>query len=412
MKLGYKTTEVGTLPEDWEVKLLPDVCQFRGGKAHERYISDSGRFVCVNSKFIATDGKIRKHSTANFCSAKRNDILMVMSDLPNGRALAKAYLADDDDLYAVNQRVCALTPYSDCPKYIFYVLNRNPYFLKFDDGVNQTHLLNHVFQKCRFALPPTVSEQEAIAEALSDADAFIESLEQLIGKKYRVKQGVMREILSGNRRLRGFEVKEGYKQSDVGVIPKDWNLRPLLTAVRIAQGQVNPKIEPYRSMFLVGPVHVESGTGRLLNRQTAAEQGAISGKYLFAKDDIVYGKIRPYLQKAFLADFDGLCSADMYPLKPSEDVSPGFVFAVVLGHQFTKYAESVSVRSGMPKINRVEMGGFVFPIPSDKTEQSAIAAMAFDMDEEIAALEARLAKARRLKQGMMQQLLTGKVRLV
>jgi len=78
LKPGYKQTEVGVIPEEWEVKLLPDVCRFRGGKAHEQHISEFGRFVCVNSKFISTDGKVRKYSTANFCCAKRNDVLMVV----------------------------------------------------------------------------------------------------------------------------------------------------------------------------------------------------------------------------------------------------------------------------------------------------------------------------------------------
>lgn len=200
-KPGYRQTEVGVIPEDWEVKILPDACRFRGGKAHEQHISDSGQFVCVNSKFISTDGSVRKYSTANFCSAKRNDILMVMSDLPNGRALAKAFLVDQENLYAVNQRVCALTPYRDCPKYLFYVLNRNPYFLKFDDGINQTHLLNHVFQKCLLPLPPTLAEQTAIATSLSDMDEEIAALETKLAKARQLKQGMMQELLTGRIRL-------------------------------------------------------------------------------------------------------------------------------------------------------------------------------------------------------------------
>src|SRR5208337_3103487 len=151
------------------------------------------------------------------------------------------------------------------------------------------------------------------------------------------------------------EVKPCYKQTEVGVIPADWQLRPMLTAVRVASGQVDPKIEPYRSMILVAPDHIESGSGRLLKKETARDQRAISGKYVFAAGDIVYSKIRPYLRKAILANFEGLSSADMYPLRPSPDVSAGFIFAVLLAHHFSKYAESVSVRSGMPKINRVEL---------------------------------------------------------
>jgi type I restriction enzyme S subunit len=181
--------------------LLPEVCHFRGGKAHEQHIAEFGRFVCVNSKFIATEGKERKYSNANFCPAKKNDILMVMSDLPNGRALAKGYFVEQDDLYAVNQRVCALTAYRDCAQFLFYILNRNPYFLKFYNGVSQTHLLNHVFQKCPLRIAPTVPEQTAIAEVLTDMDAELTVLDKRQEKTRALKQAMMQELLTGRTRL-------------------------------------------------------------------------------------------------------------------------------------------------------------------------------------------------------------------
>jgi type I restriction enzyme S subunit len=164
-------------------------------------------------------------------------------------------------------------------------------------------------------------------------------------------------------------------------------------------------------MILVAPDHIEGCTGRLLKKETAADQRAISGKYVFAEGDIVYSKIRPYLRKAILADFDGLCSADMYPLRPAANVCAGFVLATLLGHHFSKYAESVSVRSGMPKINRSELADYEIALPPTKAEQEAIAAILTDMDAEIIALEEKLAKAREIKQGMMQELLTGRIRL-
>jgi type I restriction enzyme S subunit len=148
-----------------------------------------------------------------------------------------------------------------------------------------------------------------------------------------------------------------------------------------------------------------------LKKETARDQHAISGKYQFVKGDIVYSKIRPYLKKAILADFDGLCSADMYPLKPVENVSAGFIFASILAHHFSKYAEAVSVRSGMPKINREELAAYAIALPPTIAEQEAVATILSDMDTEIAALETKLAKSRYLKQGMMQELLTGRIRL-
>lgn len=163
-------------------------------------------------------------------------------------------------------------------------------------------------------------------------------------------------------------------------------------------------------MVLVAPDHVEGATGRLLARRTAKAQGAISGKYPFTVGDIVYSKIRPYLRKAILADFDGLCSADMYPLSPATGVSAGFMLAVLLGDRFSAFAESVSARSGIPKINREELAAFHVPLPPEP-EQRAIAEALSDVDELLGALEALIAKKRAIKQAAMQQLLTGKTRL-
>ncbi|MFM2217628.1 MAG: hypothetical protein RL240_1946 [Planctomycetota bacterium] len=205
-------------------------------------------------------------------------------------------------------------------------------------------------------------------------------------------------------------VKKGYKQTEVGVIPEDWEVRPFMSIVNIANGQVDPKRDPYRSMVLVAPDHIESKTGRLISKSSAAEQRAISGKYLFSPNEVIYSKIRPYLRKATLVDFEGLCSADMYPLKAATDVSPGYLLALILGNHFSVYAESVSVRSGMPKINRDELALYIAALPT-LAEQEAIASALSDADTWIESLEQLIDKKRQIKQGAMQELLTGKRRL-
>ena len=260
-------------------------------------------------------------------------------------------------------------------------------------NINQDNL-----RKLLIALPPNAAEQRAIAAALSDVDSLLAKIDQLIAQKRDLKQAAMQQLPTGQTRLPGCSGA--------------WEVKRLLSLATIAQGQVDPSDVPYRSMYLIGPEHVESGTGKLLDRRTAADQGAMSGKYLFKRGDVVYGKINPYLKKAFLADFDGLCSADMYPLRPVDGVASRFLLAVILGLEFSKYAESVSMRSGMPKINREEMAGFSNKVPTTLNEQTAIAAVLSDMDAELAALEARRDKTRALKQGMMQELLTGRIRLV
>jgi type I restriction enzyme S subunit len=205
-------------------------------------------------------------------------------------------------------------------------------------------------------------------------------------------------------------VGPGTKIHDAPPVHEGWEVRPLLSTVRIANGQVDPKIHPYKSMILVAPDHIERATGRLLAKETAEDQRAISGKYAFQRGDIVYSKIRPYLRKAILAEFDGLCSADMYPLKPASDVAGGFVLAILLDDRFSKYAESVSVRSGMPKLNRVELADFAFALPPLQ-EQRAITEALSDVDALLGALDRLIAKKRDLKQAAMQQLLTGQTRL-
>ena len=163
-------------------------------------------------------------------------------------------------------------------------------------------------------------------------------------------------------------------------------------------------------MVLVAPDHIASGSGRLLEYKTASEQNAISGKYLFEPGDIVYSKIRPYLRKAILAEFRGLCSADMYPLSPVKDVSSAFILAILLGHHFSTFAINASARSGIPKINRLELSQYTIALPPPQ-EQRAIADVLRDMDKLLGAMEKLLAKKRDIKQAAMQQLLTGQNRL-
>ena len=166
---------LGEVPEHWEVQRLSLLCDFQQGKAHEPFVDDEGEFICVNSRFVSTEGETRKFCTENLTPAQKNDILMVMSDLPNGRALAKAYYVSDDEPYAVNQRVCRLTAINANPKFLFYQLSRNPGFLRYDDGANQTHLSNAAFTKFPTLRPPE-PEQEEIAAFLDEQTSVIDAL--------------------------------------------------------------------------------------------------------------------------------------------------------------------------------------------------------------------------------------------
>lgn len=189
-----------------------------------------------------------------------------------------------------------------------------------------------------------------------------------------------------------------------------WYDTALLELVTIKSGQVDPRVSPYRDLPLIAPDHLASRTGRLIKQVSASAQGAISGKYLVRPGDVIYSKIRPYLQKAYRCDFEALCSADMYPLTPRRGVDSSFILHSLLGHDFTNFAVSVSARSGIPKINREELAEYRMWVPGG-SEQRTIGQALDDADNLIAILERLVAKKRAIKQGMMQQLLTGRTRL-
>lgn len=195
-----------------------------------------------------------------------------------------------------------------------------------------------------------------------------------------------------------------------GTAPPTWREMALLDLVTIKSGQVDPRKSEYRTLPLIAPDHLAPRTGRLIKKVSAAEQHAISGKYVVKPGDVIYSKIRPYLQKAYRCDFDALCSADMYPLTPLYGTDASFVLHTVLGPDFTNFAVSVSARSGIPKINRDELSEYRMAVPPGK-EQRVIGRALDDADELIVALERIIAKKQDIKQGMMQQLLTGRARL-
>jgi type I restriction enzyme, S subunit len=164
---------LGDIPAHWEVRRLSAVANFRSGKAHEPFVAEAGAHICVTARFVSTNGSASKHCSRNLCRARHGDVLMVMSDLPKGRALARAYLVRDNRSYAVNQRVCAITARSLDPRLLAYCANRNWHLLRNDDGLNQTHLSNYDFKTMPIVLPPA-NEQKQIADYLDVATSQAE----------------------------------------------------------------------------------------------------------------------------------------------------------------------------------------------------------------------------------------------
>jgi len=196
-----------------------------------------------------------------------------------------------------------------------------------------------------FPLPP-IDEQKRVAEILWAADAALEQFSNASEKLQQTRETYLRGLSSNGA-------------------AKKWKVIKLSKCFEIVSGQVDPKEEPYRSMPLVAPNHIEQNTGRLICIETARDQNAISGKYLFQSGDVVYSKIRPNLRKAFIAEFDGLCSADMYALRPLPDrIMTRFLLSILLGEHFTSFALTRCVRTGIPKLNRQELSEYELPLPT------------------------------------------------
>ena len=157
---------------------LEYLVDFRNGKGHEKNIVADGKYIVVNSKFISTDVQVKKYADEQICPLYTNDILMVMSDLPNGRALAKCYLVDEDDKYTLNQRIGAFTVNRFdlvTTKYLYYILNRNSQLLRYDNGADQTNLRKANILNLSIAIP-TIEEQEKITEILDRFDSLCNDL--------------------------------------------------------------------------------------------------------------------------------------------------------------------------------------------------------------------------------------------
>lgn len=179
---------------DWIEKSLGQVVHYENGKAHEQDIDAQGDYIVVNSKFISTDGEVKKYTNIPNLIANKDDILMVLSDVPNGRAIAKCFIVDKDNTYTVNQRICKLTSKKAVSLVLYYLINRNSYFLAFDDGAKQTNLRKDDVLNCPLFLPKNPKEQQKIADCLSSIDELINSQSQKIEELKAHKKGLMQQL--------------------------------------------------------------------------------------------------------------------------------------------------------------------------------------------------------------------------
>ena len=240
---------------------------------------------------------------------------------------------------------------------------------------------------------PALPEQRAIAAAVSDVDELIRSLEALLAKKRATRRAALQQLLTGRMRLPGFG--------------GEWKVVELSAFVRIRDRKISP-VEVSGDTSCVDLQHIGQGDGRLTSHGRAERTSSI--KHRFEPRDVLFGRLRPYLRKWWYADRAGVCSTEIWPLVVDQGrAESGFVYALVQTGRFLDAAEA-SYGTHMPRADWNIVSGVEFPLPP-LPEQQAIATVLSDMDAEIAALEHRLDKTRAIKQGMMQQLLTGTIRL-
>ncbi len=261
-----------------------------------------------------------------------------------------------------------------------------------------------ILKEKEIPLPLETTEQQAIGKLLQRVEQAIDVQSKGIQIALELKQSTMHELFT--RGLRG----EAQKETEIGLMPENWEIAPFDGALSIAQGQVDPRIEPYASMLHIGPENVESNTGHLLKCKTAKELELISGKYKFSAGDIVYSKIRPYLNKVVIPDFDGLCSADMYPLQAKGDFNIRFLFHYMLSQYFLVQAVPHQLRTGIPKINREQLATTAFPKPGTK-EQREIADILDAIDRKIDLHKRKKAVLEELFQSLLHKLMTGEIRV-
>lgn len=248
---------------------------------------------------------------------------------------------------------------------------------------------------------PSVTEQRVIAEALSNVDGLIESLESLIAKKRDVKTAAMQQLLTGKTRLPGFR--------------GEWKTKRLGEIANIDPENLSDDTNPDYEFNYISLEQVETGKLHGYTEETFRSSPSRARRKL-RHNDVLMATVRPNLMGHLLFNeqfADTVCSTGFAVLRCKDCLSvPEFLFAHLLGSVVNKQIEAVLAGSNYPAISSCDVALVEIPCPPTVREQVAIGTILSDMDAEIAALECRLDKGRALKQGMVQQLLTGKIRLV
>lgn len=387
LKPGYKLTEVGVIPEDWEVKSVFQIAPLQRGFDLPTTQIKPGAFPVVYSNGIE-----------NFHS-----VAMVKGPgVVTGRSgtLGKVHYIESD-YWPHNTSLWVTRFNGNNPKFIYY-LYESLNFERFSSGSGVPTLNRNDVHSHRVPIPPTHAEQRAIAQALSDVDALLAAQEQLIAKKRDLKQAAMQQLLTGKTRLPGFS--------------GEWEAKRLGDIAEIRSGGTPSTGNPDfwdGSIPWCTPTDITALNGRKYIRQTARK---ITQRGLDASAaEIIPPRSVVMTSRATI----GECAINTVPLATNQGFKNFIPFAqtnaeflyYLLG---TQKQEFIALCGGSTflEIGKTQLVAYEVRLPNTKDEQTAIAAVLSDMDAEISALEARRDKTRALKHAMMQELLTGRTRLV
>lgn len=406
-----KHTSIGKIPKDWETRKIEDLFEVKTGTTPSTRMAeywDGGNVNWItptdlnklngNTRIKSSERKITEKALreTNLTLIPRGSII-VSTRAPVG------YVAVLEDSATFNQGCKGLIPKN--PKevspefYCYYLLSKKQMLQNLSSGSTFKELSKDGLEK--FAIPYLpIKEQEAIVGVLGVVDSAIGLVDRVILKTERLKKGLMQMLLT-----RGIGHKE-YKQTPIGTIPKTWQIVSIGDVCEqrneIVQPSMNNK-EPF-----VGLEHIASGETRLHNYAPSAD--VKSAKFKFYAGDILYGKLGPYLDKAVIADFDGICSTDLLVLTSKENVLKEFLIYILHLDDFIKHAIATTTGTTHPRTSWSAISKFRFGLP-ERSEQQKIAGTLSAVDVKLEIEKKEKTRLERIKQGLMDLLLTGKIRV-
>lgn len=419
LKPGYQQTEVGVIPEDWKCVPAGEAIRFFGGNGFSSRAETTTGIRWLKIANVGVD-KIKWDALSYLPDSflkeykdyllKVNDVVMALTRPVLNNKLKVARLTVEDEPAFLNQRVAKLIPINGNKlEYLFYVVQRSNFVAAMNlamAGTDPPNIGNSALEKIAIAVPPKKEEQTAIANALSDADALIQSLTRLIAKKRQIKQGAMQTLLNPYENGR---LKEGW------VVKKLGNVATLKARIGW-QGLTTAEYRKTGDYFLITGTEFKNG---FIDWESCFYVDFLRYKQdrniQIKESDVLVTKDGTIGKVAFIKQLPKLATLNsgVFVIRPiDESFHPEFFYYVLLSDIFDRFLSQLSAGSTINHLYQKDFVNFQFYVPKDTKEQTRIATVLSDMDAEIAALETKLAKYRHIKQGMMQNLLTGRIRLI